>query len=219
MFSTEKLRDFVSSHLPYLKKVYNYFLGPKRYQYLFQCIQDSRCRKVMEIGTWDGLRAEQMIKTAKKIHGSSIEYYGFDLFEDFDNLLHGEKLGTKKAPSMGSVKNRLSKTGCSINLFKGDSVKILPQVINSLPKMDMIFIDGGHNIETIQNDWFNIQPLIGLGTIVIFDDYWNRDDVGCKFVVENISSNEYLVEILPIQDSFKKDWGILKINFVKVTRK
>lgn len=219
MFLIEKLRDFVSSHLPALKKIYNYFLGPKRYRYLFQYIQDSKCSKIMEIGTWDGLRAEQMVRTAKKIHGSSVEYYGFDLFEDFDNLLHGEKLGTKKAPSMGSVKNRLSKTGCNINLFKGDSVKILPQLINSLPKMGIIFIDGGHNIETIQNDWLNIRSLIDDETIVIFDDYWNRDDVGCKRVIENIDKEHYLVEILPIQDIFKKDWGILKINFVKVTRK
>ena len=146
MFAIEKLRDFVSSYLPYLKKIYNYFLGPKRYRYLFQCIKDSKCRKIMEIGTWDGLHALQMIREAKKIHKDKVEYYGFDLFEDFDNKLHGEKLGTKKAPSLSTVKDKLLRTRCVIKLFKGDSTQILPQVINQLPKMDLIFIDGGHNI-------------------------------------------------------------------------
>lgn len=219
MMVIEQLRDFVANHFPLIKNLYNNFFGPKRYQYLFQFIRENNCRKIMEIGTWDGFRAKKMTIEAQKTSKDKVEYYGFDLFEDFNSSLHSENVIGKKAPSLTRVKKRLDQTGCGITLFKGDSVDILPQVLDQLPEMDLIFIDGGHTIEIIQKDWLNIQPLIGKKTIVIFDDYWNRDDIGCKAVVESIDINKYQVNILPIQDSFKKDWGILKINFVKVTRK
>lgn len=53
-------------------------------------------------------------------------------------------------------------------------------------------------------------------TIVIFDDYWGVDDGGCKAVVERIDKLKYLARVLKIQDKFKRKWGILTINFVKV---
>lgn len=37
-----------------------------------------------------------------------------------------------------------------------------------------------------------------------------------KKVVDAIDKMKYEVKILPIQDKFKKEWGILKINFVQV---
>jgi len=35
-------------------------------------------------------------------------------------------------------------------------------VINDLPKMDLVFIYGGHSIETIENDWRYTQKIMGI---------------------------------------------------------
>jgi len=60
---------------------------------------------------------------------------------------------------------------------------------------------------------------MGTQTVVIFDDYWNREDAGCKRVIEDIDKTKFEVKILPIQDKFKEEWGTLKINFVQVKSK
>ena len=55
-------------------------------------------------------------------------------------------------------------------------------------------------------------------TVVIFDDYWNRTDSGCKPLIDSLPKREFKVEILAPQDRFLKSWGLLRINMVKVTK-
>jgi len=173
----------------------------------------------MEIGVWKGRHALQMIETAKKYWpADKIEYYGFDLFEDINKQkITGEF--AKKPPFYHKVKKRLQKTDVKIILHKGDTVQIFPSVINNLPKMDFIFIDGGHSIETVQNDWKYSKELMHDKTVLIFDDYWNREDAGCKKIVDSIDKKEFSVEIMEPADKFKKDWGILSINCVKIMKR
>ena len=172
----------------------------------------------MEIGTWNGDRAEQMIEAAKKFWpASEITYYGFDLFEEMTEETL-EKEFSKLPPSLEEIREKLEKTGARINLFRGNTPEVLPKAVHSLPKMDFIFIDGGHSIETITNDWSYAGQLMHKNSIVIFDDYYfDKNDIGAKAVVEKIDRNKFDVKILPIRDQFKKEWGILSINFVKVS--
>jgi predicted O-methyltransferase YrrM len=126
---------------------------------------------------------------------------------------------SKKPPHQDEVQKLLASTGAKISLFKGFTQDTLPQVIGKLPTMDMVFIDGGHSLETIANDWNYCLQLMDRNTVVIFDDYYfDRDEVGCKRIIEKIDPNEYEVEVLPRRDRFLKTWGILSINFVKVER-
>ena len=172
----------------------------------------------MEIGTWNGRHALQMIKEAQKNSSpEEIEYYGFDLFELLDSETYLKEF-SKAPPTLETVRETLQQTNAKIYLYKGYTIDTLPKVINELPKMDFVFIDGGHSIETIQNDWKYVQEVMADKTTVIFDDYWNREDAGCKRVIEGIDKTKFEVKILPIQDKFKKEWGILKINFVQVNK-
>ncbi|MBN1502536.1 class I SAM-dependent methyltransferase [Candidatus Woesearchaeota archaeon] len=212
-----KIKSFVIK-IPLIRQIYAYFLGPKRYKYLFETITRKKARRIMEIGVWDGEHGLQMINAAKKVHGRDVEYYGFDLFEELDSDKFNSEIA-KQPPSMKQVLKKLKKTGCKIRLFKGDTARTLPKYVIKLPMMDFIFIDGGHSIATISNDWRYSSQLMSKNTVVIFDDYWNREDAGCKKVIENIDRKRYNVKILPIQDRFKKNWGVLKINFVNVTKK
>lgn len=175
----------------------------------------------MEIGTWTGDRALTMIKLAKRYRSAKeIDYYGFDLFgqmtiERFDE----EK--SKWPPTQQEACEKLSATGANIHLFQGDTMKVLPEMAGKLPKMDLIFIDGGHSLETIANDWYWASQLMHDQTVVVFDDYWSgRTDAGCKVTVDGINRSVYYVDLLPIVDKFKKtDFGPLKIKLAKVKKR
>jgi len=40
------------------------------------------------------------------------------------------------------VNQKLQETGCKVLLFKGDTLDTIPRAVKTLPKMDLIFIDG-----------------------------------------------------------------------------
>jgi len=209
------LRKFARAVLEKL----NLMPGPKRYKHLFRTVDRCKARHIMEIGTWNGNHAVAMIKVAKKYWlPGEIEYYGFDLFEDADEKTIEVEI-SKKPSLYNEVKEKLEKTGAKINLYKGNTLNTLPETVKDLPKMDFIFIDGGHSIETVQNDWNYSKQLIHDKTMVIFDDYWNMEDSGCNKIVDSIDRREFLVEILQPTDKFKKKWGTLYINFVKVIKR
>jgi hypothetical protein len=149
---------------------------------------------------------------------SEIEYYGFDLFELLDREVARKEL-TKIPPPMQDVQRRLEKTGARIRLFRGDTNETLWAAAEALPAIDFVFIDGGHSIETIENDWRGVQRLMHEKTVVLFDDYYaDRLDVGARYLVESLDSSKFRVEVLPIQDVFRKPWGLLCVNMVLVVR-
>jgi len=195
--------------------------GAQRYQYIFQAIEQDHPQNILEIGTWDGERAVQMIRAAQH-HSPTVRYYGFDLFEMMSAEIF-EKEISKMPPTMAEVEAKLRVTNAEIHLYRGYTQETLPKAVGEMPIMDLIFIDGGHARETIQNDWDYAQKVMGDSTTVIFDDYWpdgfngNMND-GCNHVVAAIDRAKFNVEILPIVDSFKKEWGRLKVQFVRVRK-
>jgi predicted O-methyltransferase YrrM len=157
----------------------------------------------MEIGTYNGKHALKMIETAKKIYGKKVEYFGFDLFEIMNKNILKKEI-SKKPITKEETRKLLKTTGCKINLYKGFTEITLPQNIEKLPKMDLIFIDGGHSLKTIKNDWHYSRQLMHKNTVLIFDDYWNRDNVGCKKIIKGIDKDKYSVRVLPLQDWYPK---------------
>jgi predicted O-methyltransferase YrrM len=134
----------------------------------------------MEIGVADGENAGTMIMVAiRNFSPKEVEYYGFDLFNDDSRI--------------EQVRQGLRETGCKFELFKGDSAETLPGELKTLPKMDLIFIDGGHSYATAKSDWENSKSLIHNKTAVFFHNY---DFLGPKRVVDNISREEYQVKII-----------------------
>lgn len=192
---------------------------PYRYDQIYKIIDQRRPENIMEIGVWTGERAKKMISIVSKYKKSSeINYYGFDLFEVMDQEKFSKEV-SKQPPQINDVLSKLNKTGANINLYKGDTLKTLPELWSSLPPMGLIFIDGGHSIETIENDWFYSSKLMDQGSVIIFDDYWlNRSDAGAKFTVDRIDRSKFNVELLPVIDSFKETaFGSLTIQLAKVT--
>lgn len=178
--------NFIDRHFGYF---YGQCLG--KYRVLAELIKKSKSKKIMEIGMSAGKGALMMIHAAlKNFIPTEVEYYGFDLFEqpypsdEFKNGSGGYRLDW--------VYQKLTKTKAKILLYTGDTKKVLPKMVGSLPKMDFVFIDGGHSEKTVRSDWKYVQMLMHEHTIVVMDDSHLE---GPKAVISRIDPREFSIKI------------------------
>lgn len=174
-----------------------------RYSQLLDVIIANKCTSICEIGTHNGNTAKAMIRAAAYASPEAIiSYDGFDLFEDLTIEKAAEEFHGKSNPNnMEDVEDDIISfcdqlnIPLSILLTKGDTVTSLPE---GDEKYDIVFVDGGHSIETCSND---IEWALKHGKIVVCDDYYtNRVDVGCKAVVDKRREDFIL---MPITDVIK----------------
>lgn len=198
--------------------------SPRRYSNLYKTIFEHRCRRMLEIGTYDGIHAAGMIQTAAIFYpADKIEYVGVDLFE----RLTPDKAETefaKRPPPISEAERRLKKTNARITLYQGDSREVLPREKKDMGIFDFIFIDGGHSGETVSSDWDSARDLMNENTVVIFDDYYPSagrppDNAGCMDVIHSLDRSFYDIEILQPSDKFVTKNSALEINFVRVRKK
>jgi Methyltransferase domain len=199
-------------------------LRPRRYRNLFRVIHERRCRCIVEIGTWNGIHAKQMIQTAAIHHPiETVKYLGFDLFEGLTDELLQKEL-SKRPPAFEEVQRLLAATGANIRLFRGNTRITLPAAVDALSEGELFFIDGGHSIETIRSDWTAISRALRPEATVIFDDYYMNDPsevpgLGCQTIVDALDRTKYEVTLLDPVDHAPKSWGVLKVRFARVRRR
>lgn len=186
---------------------------------IYYYIKKYKPKKILEIGTWNGSNAIKMINTCIE-YTNQVLYTGIDLFELLIEKDIKKELAYKKVFSIKDVSTKLKKYYQSnrkifIDLRQGYSRDILPKIYI---KYDFIYIDGGHSVETIQNDWNFCKNMLESNGYVIFDDYFNIDTVGCKQIINNINQTEFKVKLLPIIDLYE-DHEITQSQMVLVERK
>lgn len=164
-------------------------------KYLLSLLQEKPISKILEIGVYRGDFAVKMLETVRHKSETSITYVGIDLFELMnDEILKNEN--SLIAPSMRDVEKSI-KDRCpyaNITLYQGFSVDILPNI--DLSKFDLIYVDGGHSVITINEEWKIISKNITDNCIVVFDDYYEgRTDIGAKIIVDNIDKNLFFVNL------------------------
>jgi len=148
------------------------------HKYLNEFITEYKCKRIMEIGVFNGENAVNMIKTACKIHpASEVEYYGFDFFSYHTTQRIGQKL---------------EELGCKYRLFEGNTLNTVPEAAKSLPVMDLIFIDGGKSFREAWSDWEGSSRLMDEGTGVFVH---NVGFSGVGRMVDDIPRNKFSVEI------------------------
>lgn len=179
--------------------------APKRYKHIFDLIEEFQPETIMEIGTWLGDNAVKMIEAAGKyMMVKNLAYYGFDLFEEItvDEIIIEHSKKTKS--NYQETFSKLKKTGADITLCQGNTKDTLPKF--PYTPIDFIFIDGGHSIGTIRSDWNNIQRFLHNDSIILFDDYYkNREDLGCKFLIDELEMDiNFRVDHLFPEDVFDK---------------
>ena len=200
--------------------------GTPRYNALMQVVDRVKPKNILEVGTWSGRRASQMIQRAAGYRPiETISYVGFDLFENMTEDKFRKEL-SKIPPPKDIVKRVLDATGAKIKLYKGDSAVTIPEAYKELnyQKFDLIFIDGGHREDTIRLDWENVQEFIHEKTVIVFDDYYyERPDelegYGCNNIVESFSNDEWVIEYLnPLTKHDSIEHGKVEIGLVAVWR-
>jgi predicted O-methyltransferase YrrM len=180
---------------------------PKRYEQLYKEIDSLHPRSICEIGTNDGINAVRLYQRAFQ-YRNDVEYFGFDLFESIDRQTFAKEFSLL-VPSKDQVDQYLGRKGVRRrHLFSGNTTESLPMAKAQLPKMDLVFIDGGHSEETVASDWENVKDLLHEKSIVFFDDYPNW---GVGPVVDSIDSERWNIQIMEIEDVFSTggrfSWG------------
>jgi hypothetical protein len=176
--------------------------------------------RLLEVGTYDGNRAVQMLKHWNSLPGTlGAEYHGFDLFEQLTPEMSKQELSKSKLPpAMAVVQKKLDALPhVCVRLHAGNTCETLPVACESLPPMHLIFVDGGHSLSTIESDWQAVQLVMDRETITLFDDYYvNRDDYGCQHQIQVIAATmpRYTVELLDPLDHFEHTG--LDIRMVRV---
>lgn len=148
----------------------------KRYAQLIPIINAIKPVIIVEIGTWNGLRAIEMC-TAALQHNQGVKYYGFDVFTLPDEGLDKRELNVKPRVPFGQVAATLEEfhklhPGFEYKLIEGDTRETLKEFRDS--PCDFAFVDGGHSIETIASD---LENLAGAKVLVV-DDYYTKDPEG-----------------------------------------
>jgi len=192
----------------------------KHYRPLFETLKTKECKKILEIGTHNGKNAVAMIKNASlKVPENEIEYYGFDLFEDLSSQLSIEEFSISEAtPKVADVQKFIQEnTKAKVTLIKGNTRETLKE--NNLPEMDLIYIDGGHTIETTRNDWQYSSRLMKEDTVVYFDDYCDEMPFIGAYFIKNELGPQYQYEVMPEPDIYKRKFGHLKTQLLKVEKK
>jgi len=198
-----------------------------RHQHLIEAINEalgvskkSKPFRILEIGTYDGVRAKQLIDIAVKCGMTNIEYYGFDFFEDSNPDVqaaeclnaHPIRHETDVAKAF-AVNLKLKK----VQLFKGDSKVTLPAAKPSLPKMNVIFVNGGHALNTIQSDLENSLLLSDDKTEIVVDNYYAGDNSkGCAFIVDNDVSKRHGLNVKICETVDHLDNTNINIKLVRV---
>ena len=167
-----------------------------RYHNITRTISKFKPQTILEVGTHKGFRAVEMINCAKQ-YNNDIKYYGFDLFEGMTPNVKEREFHGKSDVTRKEAENNISKTDSEYELIVGNTIDTMPDFDPDRP-IDFVFVDGGHSVATIASDWSNIERIMSDHTIVVFDDYYeNRDDVGCKSLIDSlIKQNVFTVDLL-----------------------
>ena len=157
---------------------------------LVEIVKQKKPNHFLEIGVFCGVTSRNICELLNLIHRGNFTYTGIDLFGDeiednkevkpsyvtnqkfsnpfkhiYYNLYLKENLN-----SIDSVKKFLQKFGNKVNLYKGNSNKLLKHL--DIKNIDFAFIDGGHSYQTTLNDIEVVhQNMKGRKGTIVCDDY------------------------------------------------
>ena len=172
----------------------------------------------LEVGVFHGVTARNICELLNKIKKNDFKYIGLDLFEESDenkneiipNTKFSNPLKTiyfryikKQNPySKEAVLDLLSKFKNNVYLIKGNSNKVLKEI--DMSKIEYVFLDGGHDYNTVMNDLNYCKEVIENNGTVLCDDYDLGYAPGVKKAIDEfIEKNKFKFEII-CNDRFAK---------------
>ena len=175
-------------------------------------ISKKRPKYFLEIGVFHGVTARNVCELLFKIHGNNFQYIGLDLFEENDENKHEvipntsfssnpikqfyyKYIKRQNPYSLDAVKDLLKKFKDNIHLIKGNSNKVLKKI--DMSKIDYVFLDGGHEYNTVLNDLNCCFEVINNDGTVLCDDYDLKQAPGVKKAIDDfIKENTFNCSII-----------------------
>ena len=165
----------------------------------------------LEVGVFHGVSARNVCELLYKIHDGDFKYIGLDLFEKseqnkselipntrFSNPIKNIYFNYIKRQdpySLEAVEELLKKFKKNVHLIKGNSNKILRNI--NMSKIDYVFLDGGHEYETIKNDLINCIEVVDKNGTILCDDYNLSYAPGVKRAIDEFTKeNNFRCKLL-----------------------
>ena len=166
----------------------------------------------LEIGVFHGVTGRNVCELLYKIHGNNFNYVGLDLFEENDEnkdevipnttfssnpvkQFYYKYIKRQNPYSLVAVEELLSKFKENVYLIKGNSNKVLKKI--DMSKIDYVFLDGGHEYNTVMNDLNCCHEVITNNGTVLCDDYDLQQAPGVKKAIDEfISKNDFNCSII-----------------------
>ncbi len=165
----------------------------------------------LEVGVFHGVTARNVCELLYGIHGKEFKYIGLDLFEkndeNKDEIIPNTKFSNPLKTiffkyikrldpySLDAVKDLLGKFKDNIHLIKGNSNKILANI--DMKQIDYVFLDGGHEYNTVKNDLECCKEVILNNGTILCDDYDLSYAPGVKKAIDDfIKKNSFKCSII-----------------------
>ena len=174
-------------------------------------IRNKKPKIFLEIGVFHGVTARNICELLYQIHKGDFKYIGLDLFAvtdenkseiipktNFSNPLKNIyfRYIKKQDPySVAAVEDLLKKFKNNVHLIKGNSNKILKNI--DMSKIDYVFLDGGHDYDTVKNDLNNCIEVVNNSGTILCDDYNLSYAPGVKKAIDEfVEKNNFYCEIM-----------------------
>ena len=165
----------------------------------------------LEVGVFHGVTARNICELLFQIHSNDFKYIGLDLFEKNDEnkseIIPNTKFSNpfkefyfkyikKKDPyTIEAVEDLLKNFKNNVHLIKGNSNKVLKKI--DMTKIDYVFLDGGHDYETVKNDLECCKSVVNNNGTILCDDYNLSYAPGVKKAIDEfVSLNKFNCKIL-----------------------
>ena len=180
-------------------------------RFFLEEIKKKEPKYFLEIGVFHGVTARNVCELLSKIHNDDFKYIGLDLFEknhenkseiipntNFSNPLkqiYFKYIKRQDPYSFEAVEDLLKKFKNNVHLIKGNSNILLKKI--DMTKIDYVFLDGGHDYETVKNDLNLCSEVINNHGTILCDDYNLSYAPGVKKAIdEYVKIKNYRCEIL-----------------------
>ena len=179
--------------------------------FLLDEVRKEKPKIFLEIGVFHGVTARNICELLYRTHKNDFKYIGLDLFVEneenknevipnntFNNPLkkiYFKYIKKQNPYSLEAVRDLLKKFEKNVHLIQGNSNKVLNKM--DMSKIDYVFLDGGHEYNTVKNDLDNCIEVIKKGGTVLCDDYNLGSAPGVKEAIDEfVSKNQLNVDIL-----------------------
>ena len=160
-------------------------------------------KSFLEIGVFHGVTARNVCELLYQIHGNDFKYVGLDLFEKSDEnkfevipstnfknpfkKFYHQYIMRQDPYSIEAVSNLLKKFKNQVHLIKGNSNQVLKKM--DMSKIDFVFLDGGHQYNTVVNDLNSCIDVLKFNGSILCDDYNLGSATGVKKAIDEFVEN------------------------------